>query len=458
MTSQPETELIIVNVGGNRHVMNIGDLIKAPHTRLGKLAHLYLLRPSLKTEGKMEFFFDRQPVSSAYIVNYYRTGKLHCSEEICVQSYSEDLEYWGVSDVNLEPCCQAQYFHNREFCLNEIRKEKKSLKIYADEDAFEPGTFCINLRQKLWDVVDKPQTSLLARAMAAISILFIVLSTVTLTLNTLPSMHHRYDNGTIIKENIHLARIETVCIGWFTFEYLVRFLASPNKCNFLKSILNFIDLAAMLPYYVSLVVSIFDQKNAGNDQKSVGVDQLQNARRIVQVFRIMRIFRIFKLARHSTGLQSLGYTLRRSYKELGLLVMFIAIGILIFSSLAYFAEKSDDYNPQFTSIPDSFWWAAITMTTVGYGDVYPKSSWGKLVGAICCICGVLVIAMPIPIIVSNFADFYRDQMRRERALKREGAFERARRDGSIVSIDRGFDIKIEFPNCLIELKILQLIK
>jgi len=137
----------------------------------------------------------------------------------------------------------------------------------------------------------------------------------------------------------------------------------------------------------------------------------------LQVFRIFKLARVLKLARHSPGLQAIAYTLKNSYKELGLLIFLICISGLIFSSLCYFIEK--DEGSGFTSIPTAFYWVVVTMTTVGYGDIYPITGMGKLVGTFCAISGVLVLSLPIPIIAGNFEKFHKDQGLRDKAEKRK---------------------------------------
>ena len=199
-----------------------------------------------------------------------------------------------------------------------------------------------------------------------------------------------------------LTYVEGVCVLWFTFEFLVRVTFSPRKRDFFRSALNLIDLAAILPFYLELGLSGLSSQAA------------TDALGFLRVVRFVRILRIFKLTRHFVGLRVLGHTLRASVNEFLLLVIFLALGVLIFATMIYYAERlgadPDDptahHHTMFKNIPIGFWWAVVTMTTLGYGDMYPQTWSGMLVGALCALAGVLTIAMPVPVIVNNFGMYY----------------------------------------------------
>jgi potassium voltage-gated channel Shab-related subfamily B protein 1 len=240
-------------------------------------------------------------------------------------------------------------------------------------------------------------------------------SIVGLSLSTIPEFEE-FDEDNNQTDNDELALVETICIAWFTAEYVLRFVASPKKWHFFKGALNIIDIIAIMPFYISIVLTELNKSS----------DTFSEAKRIVQIFRVMRMLRILKLARHSTGLQTLGSTLKNSWRELGLLLLLLSMGVLIFSSLVYFAEHENSDSP-FFSIPASFWWSIVTMTTVGYGDMVPSTVFGKIVGTGCSICGVLVIALPIPIIVNNFAESYTNQVREEKEERERKRLEKSQK-------------------------------
>jgi len=129
--------------------------------------------------------------------------------------------------------------------------------------------------------------------------------------------------------------------------------------------------------------------------------------------RVFRVFRIFKFSRHSQGLRILGYTLQSCASELGFLVFSLAMAIIIFATIMFYCEKNVE-DSTFYSIPSAFWYTIVTMTTLGYGDMVPHTILGKVVGGVCSLSGVLVIALPVPVIVSNFSRIYHQNQRADK--------------------------------------------
>ena len=178
---------------------------------------------------------------------------------------------------------------------------------------------------------------------------------------------------------------------------------------------NVIDLLACLPFWITSVLSLADPNSTGGG--GLG---------FIRVIRLIRVFRVFKFGKFSTGIQMFTGAIAKSTQPLSILIFCIVLAMIILSSIMYMLEGhlSDptpemanndslrllevagfdqmSHNYCFGTIPRIFWWSVITMTTVGYGDCYPVSLAGKIVAMLTTIFGVLILALPITVVGSNF--------------------------------------------------------
>ncbi|XP_060636500.1 voltage-gated potassium channel KCNC1-like isoform X2 [Anolis sagrei] len=438
MGRNEDNDKIVINVGGIRHETYRSTLKTLPGTRLS-----WLTEPDAASnfdyDAKAdEFFFDRHPAVFAYVLNYYRTGKLHCPADVCGPLFEEELAFWGIDETDVEACCWMNYRQHRD--AEEALDSFETPESQEDEDSGDLKRLCLQedgrslgwwagMQPKVWALFEDPYSSKYARYVAFASLFFILISITTFCLETHEAFNHIVNKTEILQTgNVtntkidlevetepFLTYVEGMCVIWFTFEFFMRVLFCPDKMEFIKSTLNIIDFVAILPFYLEVGLSGLSSKAA------------KDVLGFLRVVRFVRILRIFKLTRHFVGLRVLGHTLRASTNEFLLLIIFLALGVLIFATMIYYAERigadPDDITGSkhtvFKNIPIGFWWAVVTMTTLGYGDMYPETWSGMLVGALCALAGVLTIAMPVPVIVNNFGMYYSLAMAKQKLPKKK---------------------------------------
>uniref|UniRef100_A0A3Q3XIU1 Delayed-rectifier potassium channel regulatory subunit KCNS1 n=1 Tax=Mola mola TaxID=94237 RepID=A0A3Q3XIU1_MOLML len=384
--------LVHVNVGGLKRSLCSSTLKKFPDTRLGKLLACDSEEDILQVcddydVQQKEFYFDRNPGLFRYVLHFYQTGKLHIMEGQCVFSFSQEIEYWGINEFFLDSCCSYRY-HDRKLESSRHR----SWDDESDVSSIDTSDRTARFRKGLWLTLENPGYSIPSKLFSLVSISVVITSIATMCINSIPE----YQVG---------PALEVFCTCWFTFEVVTRLLLAPNRKKFFHHPLNIIDVVSVVPIYVTLAFDL----TVGSES------ELGDLGRLIQVFRLMRIFRVLKLARHSTGLRSLGATLRHSYREVGILLLYLAVGVSVFSGIAYTAEYEEDVG--LDTIPACWWWGTVSMTTVGYGDVVPVTVAGKLAASGCILGGTLVVALPITIIFNKFSHFYRRQKALEASVR-----------------------------------------
>lgn len=201
-------------------------------------------------------------------------------------------------------------------------------------------------------------------------IIMIVLSVLTVMLETIGPLDNVYHSYFVI--------IEWIITILFTVEYILRVYSVQRPWNYVLSFYGVIDFLAILPLYLSLVF--------------VGTQSFA----IIRALRLLRIFRVFKLGHYLSQGEIITQSLKRSIPKIAVFLYFVLLMVVVFGSVMYLIEGGS--NEQFDSIPRGIYWAIVTLTTVGYGDIAPMTSLGQLLASIVMVMGYAVIAVPTGII------------------------------------------------------------
>ena len=248
------------------------------------------------------------------------------------------------------------------------------------------------LKKKVHHILEPGEKAPLSSQIVIIFIMtLIVLNVVAIIVDTVVSQDSPY------KPYFKIFNFFSVMV--FTVEYLLRVWACTEdkkyknpitgRIAFMFSPLALIDLIAILPFYIPMVTNVD-----------------------LRFLRALRLFRIFKMSRYSSRFRVLTKVLKQKREEIFIAFMMVIVLLVISASLMYYAEH--DYQPeQFSNIPEAMWWAIVTLTTVGYGEIVPVTPFGRVLAGFVAVLGISLFALPAGIIASGFVEEFQSRHKKK---------------------------------------------
>jgi voltage-gated potassium channel len=224
------------------------------------------------------------------------------------------------------------------------------------------------IKNKLYNIIIDSDTKHGRRFDIFIQVL-ILLSITSFSLETLPEIDEEFLG--------YLNVFETISVIIFSIEYLLRLILTKSSIRYMFSFFGVIDLIAILPFYLS-----------------TGIDL-----RSIRLFRMLRLFKILKLAKYNKAISNMTTALNNIKKEL-LVFFIVTLCLLYVSAVGIYYFENPSQPEQFKSVFHSLWWSVTTLTTVGYGDMYPITVGGKIFSAIIIFIGLGVVAVPTGLLAS----------------------------------------------------------
>jgi len=371
--SQRSHNIVVLNVRGNFYEVFQSTLHKYKDTLLGSEE----LREYYDRESG-EHIIDTDPQIFYTILHFYQTnGHLYCPPSITEERFLEEIKFFRLTKYFLK--------------LNDTPGESS-----GDEENARPKK-----ANMVWTFLEKSNSSVGARIWSYCSIVCILMAVTIFMVETIPEIEEKVSDETTLLHFVFFC-IETTCIAFFTLEFILRAFACPQFIIFVKNVLNWVDFISILPYYIGLIFP-------------------GGIAHIFVVLRVLRVVRVLRLARHSDGIKIIFLALSTSVSELFFLIFFWSIAIIFFGSLIHYVEgiedKDGNYNAAFDSIPRSAWWVVVTMSSVGYGDCYPITWQGKIIGSLCIMSCMLVLALPMTVIISKVTRTYHAYIQKENRIE-----------------------------------------
>ena len=355
---------VVIKVHGGHYETFESTLRRYPLTRLGSQAQHNELQPA---GNKSTIILDCDASVFDGILFYYQSfGILRCPVDVKMDDFVAECRNLEIDEHDIKKMQEREGF------------------LYHEPVTLDNSTNTI--RKIIWRFLESPESSTPASIYAIFSCLLIAASTCLTCVQTLPSI--RNSEVLSLAANPLLA-LELFLNLFFGTEYLLRIISSPDKGKFIRSVPNVIDFFTVYPYFVVLIIDI---KNVSSFK-------------FIRVIRSVRILRLMRLTKHSKSMETAIRIMGNCLSDLVTMVSIIFISCLISATLEYSAE-SNVKGTKFTSIPMSLWWAAQTVIPVGYGDIVPQSTVGKIVGGVVVVMSSLTFALPLLFLGGRFLKYY----------------------------------------------------
>lgn len=335
-----------------------------PNTLLGNSDR----RKYFYDKQRNEYFFDRSRSCFEAILFYYQSnGQLRRPNYVPIDIFLEEVAFFELGDE----------------ALNQLRKDEniqEVKKVLLPKD---------RIRRCIWATMEYPDYSLLAKFVNIVSLVMILVSTISLAIESLPSFSDLDDFGCQVKTidnqtnstNISLNLtekqiaqqddkyscrlqlgspffiVQAVCMAFFTIELFLRLFSTPSISKFLKNIMNWVDILAVIPFYVILIIRFTVKSN------EIDVDGYMGLR-LLRILRFLRVFKLYQVLKGVKSLRVLAATLRESVPDFFMMIFILTLLGFLFGAAAFLAENETN-RESFDSIFKATYWGVITITSVG---------------------------------------------------------------------------------------------